>query len=379
MSKKRILIFIDWFLPGYRAGGPIRSCVNMIEHLKEEYDFSVITRDTDYCGTIPYPGVKSNQWNVIEDGIRVYYFSSSSVSLAEMRRLIEQEKFDFIYLNGIYSWRFTILPLFVLKGENKKIILAVRGMLAESAIGQKQLKKRMFLLFARWIGLFKGITFQASTENEKNEVVKYFGNKVKIIVAPNMPRRNIAGNIFQKTKSAATVNLVNIARISPEKNLKYALETLIKVKGNVVFHFYGPVYDESYWNECKVILSRLPENIKVEYKGSIETDLIPDILPQYDFFFMPSRGENFGHIILEALSSGLPVIISNTTPWKNLEKEKAGWDFPLSEQAKVAEAIESCVLMDQAQYDLYSSSARKFALSYANNYEIIRQNKLLFQ
>ena len=37
--KKKILIFIDWFLPGINSGGPVRSYFNMISHLEEEFDF----------------------------------------------------------------------------------------------------------------------------------------------------------------------------------------------------------------------------------------------------------------------------------------------------------------------------------------------------
>ena len=46
-EKKKILIFIDWFLPGYKAGGPIQSVVNLINHLGHEYDFDVVTSNKD--------------------------------------------------------------------------------------------------------------------------------------------------------------------------------------------------------------------------------------------------------------------------------------------------------------------------------------------
>ena len=47
MEKKKILVFIDWYLPGFRAGGPIRSCANLISHLSDEFDFNIVTTDTD--------------------------------------------------------------------------------------------------------------------------------------------------------------------------------------------------------------------------------------------------------------------------------------------------------------------------------------------
>src|SRR5688500_15381491 len=101
MPKKKILVFIDWFLPGYRAGGPIRSCANLIDHLKDEYEFSVVTRDTDYCETAPYDSIKSDQWNILPNGVRVYYFSPSQLSSSNINKLLAQEQYDIIYLNGI--------------------------------------------------------------------------------------------------------------------------------------------------------------------------------------------------------------------------------------------------------------------------------------
>ena len=73
--KKKVLIFIDWYLPGYKAGGPVQSISNMVEHLKEEFDFSIITRNTDYCERTPYSNILSNQWNALSNGIKVFYFS----------------------------------------------------------------------------------------------------------------------------------------------------------------------------------------------------------------------------------------------------------------------------------------------------------------
>ena len=46
-------------------------------------------------------------------------------------------------------------------------------------------------------------------------------------------------------------------------------------------------------------------------------------------FFFPTLGENYGHVIYEALDSGCPVLISDQTPWRGLSEVGAGWDLPL--------------------------------------------------
>ncbi len=39
MMKPKVLIFIDWFTPGYKAGGPTTSNVNIVNHLSDDFDF----------------------------------------------------------------------------------------------------------------------------------------------------------------------------------------------------------------------------------------------------------------------------------------------------------------------------------------------------
>lgn len=378
MCRKKILVFIDWFLPGYKAGGPIRSCANLMEHLKDEYEFSVVTRNTDYCETTPYPGIKNNQWSMLPNGIRVRYLSSHELSIFSLKKIIEKEEFELAYLNGIYSYWFTLVPLWLLKNKNKKVLVAVRGMLAESAIRQKPLKKRSFLFAAKMFGYFNGVVFQATNTEEINSVKKYFGADAIVKFAPNLPRKHRCENKIIATKEKGAVRLVNIARIAPEKNLTYALTILLSVKSRVTFDFYGPVYNQKYWNECRRMLTLLPENVKANYCGSIESHRIPEVLSAYHFLFMPSAGENFGHIILESLCCGCPVIISDQTPWKNISAENAGWALPLSCNEKFSEIIERCAAMDYEEYKIYSHFAVKYAMKFIKDEEKIKQNRLLF-
>jgi len=62
LKKKKLLVLVDWFWPGYKAGGPIKSCVNLCAALNKEYDIYVLTTDTDHGETAPYPDIASNQW-----------------------------------------------------------------------------------------------------------------------------------------------------------------------------------------------------------------------------------------------------------------------------------------------------------------------------
>ena len=151
-----------------------------------------------------------------------------------------------------------------------------------------------------------------------------------------------------------------------------------KVKYKVQFDFYGTVYNQQYWNGCKEILNQLPLNIQAEYKGEIENRKVSETLKQYHFMLMPTLGENFGHIIIESLDAGCPVIISDKTPWKNLEEKKIGWDIPLNEKEKFIEVIERCAEMNNEEYNQWSKNAFNFAKEFQNNSSAVEQNRNLF-
>lgn len=378
MAFKKILIFIDWYVPGYKAGGPIQSVANMVAHLKEDFDISIITRDTDYSETTPYATVKSNEWNVV-NGVRVYYISTDKLNYFTIYNLLKQEPAEYVYLNGIYSLYFTLIPLFIArKQRSRHIVVAARGMLSKGSLGVKKVKKDLFLRTAKLTKLFGKVTFHATTDIENKEIQAALGRRVIVKTAANLA--SAGHSIVYKTrkKKEGTLRLVNIARIAPEKNLLQALKILQQVKSNVEFDFYGPIYDQPYWEQCKEAMSNLPANIKVSYKDSIESEKVISTLQSYHGMFMPTTGENFGHIILQSFAAGCPVIISDRTPWKQLKNKNCGWDISLSQVEKFVEAIEVLNKMPQDEYDALSKSAFAYGIHYMTNPVIVEENKALF-
>jgi len=89
----------------------------------------------------------------------------------------------------------------------------------------------------------------------------------------------------------------------------------------------------------------------------------------YHLFVLPTLGENYGHVIYEALSAGDPVLISDQTPWRGLEKEKAGWDLPLKEKDKFKNALRQAAAWNQEEYDEWSKNAIQLA---RNSFDIPR-------
>ncbi len=379
-QKKKILVFIDWFLPGYKAGGPIRSIANLTAQLSAEFEFYIITRDTDYLETEAYPDIKSNQWQEIEKNINVFYFSSNRLSIKKLKNIIQSIDFDSVYINGIYSFYFSLYPVWLFRKSAKKIIVASRGMLSKQSFSSKNLKKKVFIAFARYLGFYKNVFFHVTNENEKSEIHEFNFHPKGFLIAANLPPK-IKTEKINRSKKDGDLKLISIARISKEKNTLFAIKILSKYnfKGNIVLDLFGSVYQDDYWNQCQKLIDQAPKNIRINYKGIIENKKIPAIIKNYHFSFLPSLGENFGHSILESMSFSCPVLISDRTPWRNLESLKAGWDIPLSNEQKFADTIQYFLDMNQKKYDEWSEGAYRFAKSFSENPGLVRQSIKLFE
>jgi glycosyltransferase involved in cell wall biosynthesis len=367
ISKKRIVVMTDWFAPGYKAGGPIQSCVNFCEAMKNDYQIYVITTDTDLYEEKPYPGVVSDMWTSFgTDLIQVYYFSKVNLNNQNLKKVIRGAAPDFVYLNHMYSFRFVIMPLlFWWRGQiETKIVLCPRGALYASAMHHKgtYLKKIFFLKVLRLLGVYKNVLFHATNEREKEAIQQYFPTD-RIVVANNLP--NTAQAKFEGVvKEIGFLKLIYIARILPIKNLLFILTCLESIEENVLFSIVGPIEDNQYWEECKAVINRLPVNVQVNCIGPKANNELPYLIRQHHLYVLPTTGENFGHSIFEAFLAGRPVLISDQTPWEALEQKKIGWDISLKTPEEYVKALRTAIRWDQQEFELFAGNAWRFAQNF---------------
>ena len=94
-------------------------------------------------------------------------------------------------------------------------------------------------------------------------------------------------------------------------------------------------------NNCDLIIAGYPElnyleklknyvnknnlSTNVKFIGPVEGDDLVNLYKNSDIFVLPTYSENFGIVVAEALSYGLPVITTTGTPWKILEENNCGW------------------------------------------------------
>lgn len=343
-GKLKVLITVGHYLPGYKAGGPLKTITNLVEQLGSEFDFWIVTRDRDLGDDVPYKNIVLNEWQDVGNA-KIFYASPEQLTVYNLARVIKQSCCDVLYLNSFFDAGFTIKPLLALKfGLVKQlpVVIAPRGEFSSGALQIKLLKKKVYIKLIKWCRLYNGVTWQASSDFEKADILKALSTEEhRILIAKDLPTRS---SFKRKEKQfsvpIARLQVVFLSRISPMKNLDYALNILQKVKVPVDFDIYGPKEDMVYWALCQKIIATLPDNISVTYCGAVTPDEVGAVFSGYDLFFFPTRGENYGHVIAESLSVGTPVLISDQTPWRNLQKDTIGWDFPLMEEELFIRAIE---------------------------------------
>ncbi|MEO6548211.1 MAG: glycosyltransferase family 4 protein [Ferruginibacter sp.] len=378
-GRERILILIEWFTPGYKAGGPIQSCVNLCVALKETYDIYVLTSDTDHGETEPYNGITTNKWITESNtGAQVYYTNKKKLGIGKLHKIINEISADFIYLNLLFSPPFVLYPLWLkftgkIKGE---MILCPRGTLYDSAISLKWYKKKPLLSLLKWMGIHRKITFHATNEREESAIRQYFPSS-KIIIADNLPN-TLQPDFHSCTKNPGSIRCIFIARIVPIKNLLFLLQVLQPIQLKIILTVIGPIENEIYWAACQKAISLLPGNVTVVYEGPKQNSLLFNLLRQNHLFILPTTGENFGHAIFESFLAGRPVLISDQTPWQDLQENNAGWALPLIKPHAFTEVIKAVADFDQQQFDIAALATWNYAHRFIQNPGLREQYEKLF-
>ncbi len=264
------------------------------------------------------------------------------------------------------------------------VIVAPFGEFAWASLGQKFLKKIVFIVVARLTRLYQGVVWRVSSAYEADDLVR--------VMSPKMSSIKITGDLPIKVaqlpsakpvmldtfSDPVALRVIFLSRISREKNLNVALSILRGVKASVVFDIYGPTENMSYWNECQVLISELPPNVKAKYCGNVLPSHVLETFGNYDLFLFPTGGEAYGNVIAESLTAGTPVLLSTETPWRDLEADGLGWDIDLSNIDAFVTVIESVALQSQWQRLQVRAAVQERARERLLNHDVLESNRRLF-
>lgn len=355
MNRVKVCITLENFSSDSKGGGQSRSIYNMITAMKN-IDFYILTWQFNGgkkgSGELYLP----TGWMKFLENVFIFDFAPTKINYSKLKELLFDLNPDVLYVNGIYSRKFSLLPVLVSRTIRIKTIVAPRGMLCAHSISIKKYKKRFYLFFIKYFDIYKSTEFHTTSLDESNSVRSIIGAGVKISCIPNFAS---AGNfnLEKISKTPGKLKLLYFNRISPEKGLLKALESMMRLEGELTFTIIGNCYDREYWSKCTSIIMKLPSNIHVDYCGEQAFSKVSAFLIKSHASILLTDGENYGHSIVESMSCGRPIIVTKNTPWKDLKEFSAGWDI-LEEEA--ASYIQYLIDMDQAEYDLFFYGSKKY-------------------
>ncbi len=358
---KKILILIGHYVPGYKDGGPVRSIKNLTDRLGQEFDFRILTIDREAGDKEPYKEIHAEAYNSVGNA-KVFYTRPGGMNRKTIERLALEA--ELVYMCGCFS-EYAIPALLANKLHHiqGKFIIASMGLFTPGAFHIKYWKKKTYMTVLRLFGFFKKVEWSATSQEEAADIKREAGKNAVCHIAEDLPR--IAEEVKLKESSGkGGLRIIFLSRISEKKNLTYAAELLKALRGNVIFDIYGNKEDIAYWERCEAKLKELPENIQWSYRGEAPAEKVPEIFGAYDVFLFPTLAENYGHVILEALSGGCIPIISDRTPWTEDKMKNTGHVIALEKETEFQTALQAYVDMSGEEIQ----EKRKECLDFARHY-----------
>ena len=361
--NKKLLIINKYFLPGVKAGGPIKSISNFVEKYSNSFDIYIVCLNHDAKDKNLYD-VETKKI-ISKNNYKIIYLSDKEVNFSNIIYLLNMIEPHFVYLNSFFDTVFTVKLLIINLVKDLDITLAPRGEFNDGALGLKSNLKKVYIFLVKKFLINQKISFHATNEVEKEKFRELFpGNNIKYL--PNLPEKPIKKSILKVNK---TLKVISVGRVSKIKNLDIFFRFLNTFKNsNLLWDIYGPIEDFEYYNYLNSF--KFDDNIKINFKNVVHNEKIKDIMSGYHFLIHPSFSENYGQVIYEALSIGLPCLISKNTPWNNLSFYNCGYMFDPFSLVDFSEKFSLMVKNVLANHEQMCVGA----YSYANDYYISSKN-----
>ncbi len=370
-TKRKVLVFIDWFYPAFRAGGPVKSVYNLCENLSDDFDFYIVCGNRDLNGQLLE--VEFDQWN--KGRYWVIYLSNEMQNGKSYLKLYNEIHADLVYYNSLFSINFTLKPLLFLRNTSATQLIAPRGMLGKGALSIKPIKKKLFLLLAKQL-LFNGkIHWHATSKEERVEIKRLIGAK-KVHLASNLAAA-LPSTPNRIEKQVNELKIFFLSRISKKKNLIFLLNLMTELKSysRISLDIYGPIEEGNHWNECRELIE---SDSRISYMGELHPIEVPKMIDRHHLLVLPTLHENYGHAIAETLSQGRPVLLSDQTPWRGLEELNIGIDLPIDQREEWLKGILRYYEMDGHIFEQQINACFAYAKRNIVNSKLIEASRKLF-
>lgn len=320
-----ILQVIPSFYPALAWGGPIQSTYSLCNALAQRNDVKLCVLTTDASGPKLNDRLKVKSTPTdFSEGYRVYYCRrdlGSSFSVTMLRRLLPMIRWaDVVHLTAVYSAP-TIPTLVVCKLLNKPVVWSPRGALQRWEYSSRPFLKRFWEMICNALCNKERVTLHVTSEKEKLESLGRIG-RASVVVIPN----GVDAFAWEREHSqgrAKSLRLLYLGRLDRIKGIENLLAAVKESDSSVTLVICGDG-GNGYAGHLRALTHELGIADRVKFQGHVTGEEKARCFADSDVFVMPSFSESFGLSAAEALSHGLPVIVSKGTPWNEVEKVGCG-------------------------------------------------------
>lgn len=309
-------------------GGPSNTIHRLVKKLKSDDNVILSTKLGITAKHKSEYDIQFNKLTVV-NGVQVRFFDfliSHKFCIRMLFYIVKNiKKDDVLHINSVfYPLSFLIMLICFFKGN--RFTLAPRGELIPQALDNSR-SKLLYLTLTRWL-LSRASKFIVTSEIENNAVREYFPLS-EVAVVPNyldLPPA-VASNLEKKE------NILYLGRLNPHKcieNLILAYQQLnndIRSRHQLIIAGTG---DKAYVDSLKVIAKGCSS---IRFVGHVTGSLKYELYSSSKLFVLPSKSENFGNVIIEALYSGTPAVACFNSPWEMLVDYNCGYFIENSKEA----------------------------------------------
>ena len=362
----KVLFVLGSFFPA-QSGGPNNSVYWISKALvKQGVQVSVATlKDGLTSADVKEYSLIENSEARIE-GIRATYFGylfSRYLSFKMMLWLIRNIKsFDIVNLNSVF-FPYTWLAALICIIYRVPFIISPRGELEPGALSFKKYRKLFFIYSLAMRYLLRARLILTTSDQEKLYVNKFLKGRVPIKVFPNYI--SVVSEDLTRSEIVSKSDILFLGRLHPKKGIENLIQAyeILHTTGithhNLIIAGQG---DTRYEKDLKNLVLKLNSAQNIKFVGHVTGQDKRQFLIKSRVMVLPSFSENFGNVVLEALSAYTPVIASKFTPWEVLEEYNCGL-IGKNDPNSIANFLTDLLNKDDVEYSQMAYNARILATS----------------
>jgi glycosyltransferase involved in cell wall biosynthesis len=347
MSKKRVLVVYRSYFPSLSHLGPATAIRNLINNMSSDYDFHILTLNYEFSTDAPLFAEDVHRETI--GSTVVEYIPRGLPGLRILLRRL-RNNFDVVDIQCAFDPLLSIpaLALCWLGFANRsRIFHTPHGIFMDVIMSAGPLKKKLFCRFADLIGLYRRVVHLAGSPSEENDIRRNHRRPQNVRVVSQFVE-SAATRRVKRQKQPRELRIAFVGRVTVQKNLVFAIDVLRQLSAPSTLDIFGELGNDQYGQQCVEMVEAGVGRCRVTFKGNLEKQDLFEQLSLYDVLLHPTLGENFGHAIVEAMALGVPVLISDKSPWTDVAESNAGWSLPLSQPAAFVEKLQTIYEMGDA-------------------------------